>query len=136
MTHLIPFLSFNGNCREAMEFYRDCLDAELSIETMGESALGNDLPESVKDYIFQAVLQKDTLRIMGSDCVPDDGLLKGNAVSLHVILEDENATLKVFENLSEEGEILYPLVSTFWNDLFGGLKDKFGNHWLISCNKQ
>lgn len=136
MTHLIRFLSFNGNCREAMEFYRDCLAAELSVETIGESVLGKDLPESLKAYVFQAVLQKDMLRIVASDCAPDNGLFIGNAVSLYVILEDENTALKVFERLSFEGEILYPLISSFWNDLFGGLKDRFGNYWLISCNNR
>jgi PhnB protein len=132
MAQLIPYLSFNGNCREAMEFYSDCLKAELILEYLGDSPLGNNLPDRLKSYVFQASLKKGDMLIIASDVVPDSGLKLGNTVSLYVHFKSAQELREVFQKLAFSGEELYPLHPTHWNQLFGGVIDKYGIHWLLS----
>ena len=135
MTQINAYLTFNGKCREAMMFYWACLDGELTFQTIGESPLADKMPPKMKDSILHATLKKDTLVLMGTDCVPQPGLIKGNSVSLslHCCSEEE---IKIFyEKLSGGGASTYPLQDTFWGALFGGLTDKFGNHWLLNFDK-
>ncbi len=57
MGQLITYLTFNGNCREAMEFYRECLGGDLRIQKLGESPKTERLPDDVKEYIVEASLK-------------------------------------------------------------------------------
>ncbi|MBC7872405.1 MAG: VOC family protein, partial [Ferruginibacter sp.] len=82
MSSISSYLTFNGNCREAMHFYKDCLGGELNLQTIGESPLADKMPTQMKESILHAVLIKDDLVLLGSDMVGEKGLLKGNAVSL------------------------------------------------------
>ena len=84
MTQINTYLSFNGNCREAMNFYKDCLGGELNLQTIGESPLADKMPAQMKDCILHATLIKDKLVLMGSDMLGEKGLLKGNNVSMAI----------------------------------------------------
>ncbi len=129
------YLSFNGNCREAMMFYQDCLGGELTLQTVGESPLAKNLPKRMKACILHATLTKDALVLQGSDMVPPMGLVKGNAVSLSLNCSSEAELKKVYEKLSAEGHADHPLEDTFWGALFGDLTDKYGHHWILNFNK-
>jgi PhnB protein len=126
-----PYLTFAGNCREAMNFYQSCLGGELSFQTIGETPLAGDMPEEMKNRILHATLSKDKLVLMASDMVPDGGLIRGNAVSLSLECSSEDEIKSTFEKLSDGGSKDHPLENTFWGALFGDLTDKFGNHWLL-----
>ncbi|RZK63637.1 MAG: VOC family protein, partial [Pedobacter sp.] len=82
MAHINSYLTFNGNCREAMRFYHDCLGGELTLQSIGESPMAGNMPQIMADKILHAVLTSDEIVIMGTDLVVDAGLVKGNAVSL------------------------------------------------------
>ena len=82
MNIINSYLTFDGNCREAMLFYKECLGGELNFQTIGESPLSDKMPKKMKDCILHSTLTKDGLVLMATDCVPDPGLIKGNAVSL------------------------------------------------------
>ena len=73
------------------------------------------------------------LNIVGSEMVPESGLLKGNSVSLLLCCSSAAEASEYFIKLSDDGRATEPLRSTFWGALFGGLVDKFGIHWLFSC---
>src|SRR3989338_7364674 len=132
MTHIHAYLPFHGNCREAMTFYQSCLGGDLTFQTVGESPLSVKMPKPMKDYIVHATLRKEALVLQGSDMVPPSGLVKGNAVSLSLECSSEEEIKKVYDQLSTEGKADHPLEYTFWGALFGGLTDKYGNHWLIN----
>jgi PhnB protein len=68
---------------------------------------------------------------MASDMVSEEGLKKGNTVSLMLNCSSEEEIRKSYKKLSEGGEQTHQLEHTFWGALFGDLKDKFGNHWLL-----
>lgn len=135
MAHIHSYLTFNGNCKEAMTFYKNCLGGELELQTIGESPLADKMPVQMKDSILHATLTNDKLILMGSDMVGNNGLIKGNAVSLMLDCNSEKETQLFYATLSEDGESTHPLEISFWGALFGGLTDKFGNHWLLHFDK-
>jgi PhnB protein len=136
MTQINSYLTFNGNCRQAMAFYQECLGGELMLQTIGESPLSGKMPKKMKDYILHSTLMKDSLVLLASDMVSEKGLIKGNSVSLSLNCSSEKEIKKCYEKLSKGGEQTHPLENTFWGALFGGLRDKYGNHWLLNFDKK
>ena len=136
MRGISSYLTFAGNCREAMLFYKECLGGELSLQTIGESPLSGKMPPQMKDSILHSTLAKKGFVLMGSDMVSKEGLIKGNAVSLMLNCNSEKEIRACYENLSREGRTEHPLEITFWGALFGDLTDKYGNHWLLHFDKQ
>jgi len=67
--------------------------------------------------------------------VGEKGLQKGNAVSLMLNCSSEEEIKKYYAKLSAGGEATYPLETSFWGALFGGLTDKYGHHWLLHFDK-
>lgn len=135
MTSVYAYLTFNGNCREAMTFYQQCLGGELRFQTIAESPLAEKMPPQMKKHILHATLTQETLTIMASDMVSDQGLIPGNAVSLMLNCNNENQLRDYYNRLSADGEATHPLELTFWGALSGDLTDKFGNNWLLYCNQ-
>jgi len=125
------YLTFAGNCREAMNFYRSCLGGDLMIQTIGETPLGKEMPKEMKDRILHATLTRNKLVLMASDMVPDGGLKRGNGVSLSLECSSEDEIRIMYEKLAEGGKKDHPIENTFWGALFGDLTDRFGNHWLL-----
>jgi PhnB protein len=135
MTQIKAYLTFNGNCREAMSFYKECLGGELVLQTIGESPMAEKMPPQMKKYILHSTLTKGGMVLMASDMVGGKGLVKGNAVSLSIDCSSEKEVRSFYANLSAGGEATHPLEDTFWGALFGDLTDKFGNHWLFNYDK-
>ena len=135
MTQINSYLTFNGNCREAMIFYASCLGGELSLQTIGESPLADKMPAKMKDCILHSTLTNGAMLIMASDMVGDKGLIKGTAVSLMLNCSSEEEIKDYYSKLSEGGETTHPLEISFWGALFGDLTDKYGNQWLLHFDK-
>jgi len=135
MKGISSYLTFAGNCREAMSFYNECLGGDLFFQTIGESPLAEKMPKQMKDSILHSTLTKKNLVLMGSDMVSTEGLRKGNAVSLMLNCSSEKETRACYEKLSRDGKKNHPLEITFWGALFGDLTDKYGNHWLLHFDK-
>ena len=132
MTKINSFLTFNGNCREAMTFYKECLGGELTQQTVGELPMAEQMPAQMKESILHSLLTSESIVIMGSDMAPETGLIKGNAVSLMLNFSNEEETRRIYTNLSKGGNATHPLEVTFWGALFGNLTDKFGNQWMLN----
>jgi PhnB protein len=131
MARINSYLTFGGNCREAMMFYKECFGGELAIQTVGESPLSGQMPKKMKSAILHSTLMNGKLILMGSDMIPDSGLKAGNTVSLSVVCTSEREIKNLYNKLSSGGRADHPLEETFWGALFGDLTDKFGNHWLL-----
>ncbi|MEQ8219935.1 MAG: VOC family protein [Arenibacter sp.] len=136
ITQIYSYLTFNGNCREAMTFYQECLGGNLQFRTLGESLLSNKMPKNMKDCILHATLTKEYMLLQGSDMAPHTGLIKGNTISLYLGCSSEEEIKEVYKKLSADGTADHPLADTFWGTLFGNLTDKFGNHWLLNYRKE
>lgn len=131
MKQINSYLTLNGNCREAMTFYKDCLGGDLSFQTIGESPLADKMPVQMKDRILHSTLTNGSAIIMASDMVGENGLTKGNSVSLILNCSSEDEIRMLYTKLSEGGKQDHPLELSFWGALFGDLTDKFGHHWLL-----
>jgi PhnB protein len=129
------YLTFNGNCRQAMAFYQQCLGGELVFQTIAESPLSERMPKRMKDLILHSTLTNGSLVLMGTDMAPETGLIKGNAVSLLLNSGNKKEIANWYKKLSEGGQATHPLQPNYWGALFGGLTDKFGNHWLLHYTK-
>ncbi len=135
MTQIFPYLTFNGNCREAMSFYQSCLGGKLNFLTIGGSPLAQQMPEPMKNSILHSSLVHRAIVMQGSDMVPESGITKGNSVSLSMNASSEAEVRLLYEKLSEGGHRDHELEHTFLGALFGDLTDKFGNHWLLHYDK-
>jgi PhnB protein len=128
---ITSYLSFSGNCREAMQFYKECLGGELWLQTIADSPLGGKLPPALQHYILQGTLINKSLSLMGSDITPTEGLKKGNSVSLMLQCSSEEEIKTCYTKLAAGGQAEYLPSPDFRGVLVGGLTDKFGHHWLL-----
>ena len=135
MSYINSYLTFGGNCREAMSFYKDCLGGELTFQTVGESPMAAEMPDEMKAYILHSTLSNGALTLMGSDMVSNEGLITGNAIALMLNCNSEEELKRCYEKLAAGGVATHPVENTFWGAMFGDLIDKFGNHWLLHFAK-
>lgn len=124
-------MTFSGNCREAMNFYQQCLGGELVFQTIGDSPMAAQMPSEMRPYILHSTLSNGDILLMGSDMVPEGGLKTGNAVSLMLNCKSAEEIKQLYQKLSEGGEGTHALEETFWGALFGDLTDRYGNHWIL-----
>ena len=134
MAHLTPYLAFNGNCREAMEFYKTVFGGELNVQTFGEAPV--NAAEKDKARVMHAQLSSGNFMLMASDGMPDRPVTFGDSVSLSVHTQSKDETDTLFKKLSEGGTVTMPLENTFWGAYFGMLIDNFGIHWLFNFQQE
>lgn len=134
MSQLITYLTFNGNCRDAMDFYQQCLGGELYLQTVGDTPMADQLPEEIRGCILHALLKKGSLVLMGTDMVGDEVLIQGNSISILLECRTPSQMVRYYNKLVEDGQQTQPIEKTHWGALFGSLTDKFGHHWLLKCS--
>ena len=131
MQAIIPYLNFNGNAAEALDFYSKALGGETGMRsTFGEANMAQD--DSMKDKILHAVFEAGDLKFMVSDCPPGVSVSSGDQVSLSLNFDSAETLEKTFNALAEGGNITMPVQDTFWGARFGMTKDKFGVHWMFN----
>jgi PhnB protein len=136
MTALTPYLLFDGNCRQAMEFYHSCVGGELHSITVGESAMKDMMPAAQHGKILNARLKSGNLEISASDWLrPDQTRVRGNSVCLYLSGGTFEELKYVFEQLSEGAEVTDPLSQKFFGT-YGALNDKFGVRWMFQTNEK
>lgn len=129
-----PYLFFNGNCADALEFYQDALGIQIEM-TMRfadspEACPDGMLPPNWDDKIMHGSFLLGGDRVMVSDGMGAHEGFAGFAIS--VVRDDADAVRATFDKLSAGGEVLMPVDKTFWADAYGMLKDKFGIMWMLS----
>ena len=136
MKQINVYLGFNGRCREAMTFYKECLGGgELNLQTVGESPVADQMPPNFnKDQILHSTLVKDGVTIMGSDMSRGKSI-DGNTVGICMHCSSAEEIQSVFSKLSEGGIIDDPLSEKFWGDTFGAFTDKYGKPWMFNYSK-
>lgn len=130
MRQLIPHLNFNGNCREAMTFYQQCLGGELTLQTGAESPIADQLAPEMQQGILHACLQLDGAMLLGSDMLGAQ-LVAGNAVALAPQCSSEAELQRMFTALAEGGQVLRAPQQDFWGGIVGALTDKYGQPWMM-----
>jgi PhnB protein len=129
------YLNFNGNCREAVEFYAEVFGTEKpQIMTFGETPPSPEhpLPEEAKDLVMHTRLNISGSNVMFSDVFPGMRFVQGNNVSLAIVSKNLEEVKSAFHKLAEGGTIGMELQETFWSKCYGHLTDKFGIEWQLN----
>ncbi len=127
-----PYIAFRGNCKEAIDFYKDALGAELLYsQTYGDSPM-SDMGSA--DAIMHATLKVGDTHIMMCDDFHTENFTTGGNISLAVGLNDVGKARTIFDDLADGGKVTMPLDKTFWAEAFGMLTDKFGINWMVNCD--
>jgi PhnB protein len=128
-TQLNPYLTFDGNAREAMEFYHSIFGGELQIATFGE--FGSTAP-AIADKVMHARLTTDRGHIlMASDTAPDMPYNPGNTITCSLGGDPGEGLEQAWEKLSDGGTIIMPFEKQIWGDLYGLCVDRFGIPWMV-----
>lgn len=138
---LSAMISFNGNCREAIAFYKKVFGVEPKhVMTYGEmpkgpegpACPGGPLPKELLDRIAYADFPVGGSSIMVSDAMPGMPFVAGNNITLTFGSKDKDEIRRLFGALKEGGTVFMDLQQTFWSELYGMLTDKFGVNWQFS----
>lgn len=122
------YLTFDGNCGEAFEFYKSIFGGEYTMKSkFSEGPM--DVDEEMKDKIMHVSLKVGDQVLMGSDGLQGQ---MGNNVSISVSVESNVELDEKFNKLAEGGEVTMPPSNQFWDSYFGMLTDKFGIQWMFS----
>jgi len=132
---LNPYLVFNGNCEEALNFYAETLGGQIvAMFKAGDSPMAANLPPEKHGLIMHGRLVAGDSVLMGSDAMrPGTEVASGYQISLHFDTPEE--TEKVYAALSEGGKVEMELQETFWAKRFAMFTDKFGIPWMLNCEK-
>lgn len=134
MKRVNPYLTFAGNCREAINFYKVALNGEIvSIQTFAEANFKMD--PRLANNIVHAEVKAGDIVFYASDGMPEFVNKPGNMVTLSVNLDDLAEQERIFRALSAGGQVTMELNDTFWGARFGMLTDKFGIQWMLNCDK-
>ena len=134
-----PYITFNGNCREAVTHYAAVFETEpprlLAFGDMPEDP-GFPIPEEAKKRIMHTNLTICGSTVMFSDLFPGMEYTVGNHMSLAVVTDDRAKIERYFHQLSEGGTVEMELQKTDWSPLYASLIDRYGISWQLNCSAQ
>lgn len=129
---LIPYIHFEGNAEEALNYYKEVLNGEIvMISRYGEAPMPVD--DDWKSKLMHARLKFGNSEIYLSDGPKGYKSSKDGNIQLSVDVPDENKIEEIFNKMAEGGQVTMPLANQFWGAKFGMLHDKFGIGWMFNC---
>ena len=132
-SRLNPYLTFNGNAREAMEAYQRIFGGNLTLSTFGE--FGAPDP-AIADQIMHGQLETDAgYTLMGADNPPGAEFNPGNTITISLSGDDAAQLHRYWDALTEDGTVTVPLEKQMWGDEFGQCVDRFGVGWLVNIGQ-
>ena len=128
------YLTFDGNCREAFEFYRSVFGGEFqTLSTFAEAPAEMQAPKEEKDRVMHVSLPVGSSVLMGSDTSSfAPPLVTGNNFSLSINVDSREQCDELFAKLSAGGTVTMALQETFWGAYFGSWTDRFGINWMVN----
>jgi PhnB protein len=132
-SRLNPYIGFNGDAREALEFYHGVFGGSLVLNTFGESGMQDS---AVATKIMHGMLQADNgFALMGADTPPGMEYSPGTNISVSLSGDDSDALRGYWEKLSAGGTVTVVLEKQPWGDEFGQCTDKFGVNWMVNISQ-
>lgn len=143
MTTINVYLTFNGNCEEAFNFYKSVFGGDFPyigrFKDMPPNENGEKPSGEAGEKIMHVSLpiSKETM-LMGSDTGGEwaSNYTQGNNFSISINTDRKEEADRLFNGLSQGGNVTMPMNKTFWGDYFGMFTDKFGINWMVSFNDQ
>ncbi|MCX5077790.1 VOC family protein [Streptomyces sp. NBC_00424] len=130
---LNPYLAFDGNARQAMEFYHEVLGGRLELGTFGD--FGSTESPDIEKIMHATLSTSDGLTVMAWDVPERVSFNPGTNVALYLGGDDGNLRA-YFEKLSAGGTVAMPLKKQIWGDEAGTLVDRFGITWMFNITQQ
>ncbi|NGO06293.1 VOC family protein [Streptomyces sp. HC44] len=129
-SRLNPYLSFGGDARQALEFYKEVFGGTLSVNTYGEFGQEGG-PDA--DKIMHGMLETPSgFTLMGADAPPGMENTPGNNFSVSLSGDDDAELRGYWEKLSAGGSVSVPMEKQMWGDVFGMCTDRFGIPWMVN----
>jgi PhnB protein len=131
-SRLNPYISFDGDARDALEFYKEVFGGTLTTSTFGE--LGADHGDDA-DKIMHGQLETDSgYTLMAADTPPGMEHQPGNNITVSLSGDDAAELRRFWDRLSADGNVTVPLEKQMWGDEFGSCVDRFGIAWLVNIS--
>ncbi|MEI8278666.1 MAG: VOC family protein [Bacteroidota bacterium] len=128
------YLFYNGNCEEAMNFYKEALGGKVEMMSRyGEAPV--PCSEAYKNKIMHGVLVVDDFKLMFSDANEGHDVAIGTNYSVSLNFHSDEAIESAYYAISKGGKVTMPLQDTFWGAKFGMCTDKFGVNWMFNWDK-
>ncbi|MDH6219136.1 VOC family protein [Streptomyces pseudovenezuelae] len=132
-SRLNPYISFDGDARQALEFYQEVFGGELALNTFGEAGLPD---ASHADKIMHGMLETPGgFTLMGADTPPEMQYTPGGNFSVSLSGDDDADLRGYWEKLSADGTVVVPLDKQMWGDVFGMCTDRFGIPWMVNIGQ-
>jgi PhnB protein len=133
-SQLNPYLNFNGDARQAFEFYAQVFGGKPTLSTFGQ--FGNaESPDA--DRVMHAMLETDAgYTLMGADVTSEMEYHAVSGVAISISGDDGDALRGYFAQLAQGGTTTMPLEKQVWGDEFGMCVDRFGVPWMVNVNSQ
>jgi PhnB protein len=128
------YLFFNGQCADAFKFYAKVLGGKVETIPYAGSPAEKDIPAEWRDKIMHARLSVGDAVLMGSDAPPAH-YQKPQGFSVSASVKDVGEGERIFNGLSEGGQVQMPFTPTFWAAGFGMCVDRFGIAWMVNCEQ-
>jgi PhnB protein len=129
-SRLNPYISFDGNARQAMEFYEDVFGGTLAINTFADLGAGD---HGDPDKVMHGMLETGGgFTLMASDMPPGMEHNPGNNIAISLSGDDGDELRGYWGKLSGGGNVVMPLERQMWGDDFGMLIDRFGIQWMVN----
>jgi PhnB protein len=133
-SRLNPYLSFDGDARQAMEFYREVFGGTLKLNTFGE--FGQPDPTTA-DKIMHGMLETSSgFTLMAADTPPGMEHKPGTNFAVSISGDDETELRAYWDKLSADGQVAVPFEKQMWGDVFGMCTDRFGIPWMVDIVAQ
>ena len=132
---ILCYLHFNGDCREAFEFYRSVFGGEFAMmTTFGEGPPDMGVPEAEANNVMHVSLNVGDSVLMGSDMPSNFGPPRviGDNFALTYPTSSREETDDLFGKISDGGTVTMAPEDTFWGAYFGACTDKFGINWQFN----
>ena len=132
---IAPYLFFNGQCEEALEFYAQALAGRVTalMRYQGSPMANDQMPPDWHHKVMHANFQAEGAEFMASDGMPGmpAPIYGGFAMSVYIPKDVATARSR-FEALADGGKVTMPFAPPFWGGHFGMLIDRFGVPWMVS----
>ena len=131
---LNPYLNFNGNARQALEFYNSVFGGNLNVSTFADFGTPKDAPDA--DKIMHGQLETSAgYTIMAADTPPGMEYQGMHGFGVSLSGDDGDALRGYWEKLTASGTTTMPLQKQAWGDEFGMCTDQFGVPWLVNISQ-
>lgn len=129
---LHPYLNFDGNAREAMEFYQSVLGGELLVHTFGESM--PDAGDLADQVMHASLITEAGYTIFASDPPPGTPVTSGTNITVSISGDDTEQLRSYWAGLTAGAEITMPLEMQMWGDEYGAFTDRYGIPWMVNIS--